>query len=145
MGILFKCHKEIGCTFELWDQTVSLEQWLESSAKLVVDPEWPTCRKHLTDLRPGDTISSIYDSDLTEISELFSIYAERLAGLKLAIVAQKNQRRPELFAQVVSSIGVEATVFQSLEDACAWLSLDFAQAENVLLSLRAQLRARPAS
>jgi hypothetical protein len=140
VGILFRCDREIGCTFELWDRTVSLEQWLESSAKLVADPDWPTGRRHLTDLRTGDTVSAIHDSDLKEISELFSIYAERVAGLKLAMVAEKNQRRPELFAQVVFGIGVEAAVFRSLEEACAWLNVDLAQTESILLSLRAQLR-----
>ena len=146
LGIIFTCHKEIGCTFELWDQTVSLEDWLESSARLVADPIWPTGGRHLTDLRSGDTISAIYDSDLDEVSDLFSIYAERIAGLKLAIVApEQARRRPELFVKFVSVIGVKAEVFETLKDACAWLGIDFPQAENVLVTLRAEIRTRSAS
>lgn len=143
LGIIHTCDREIGCTFELWDQTVTLEEWLESSARLVANPEWPVNGRQLTDLRTSMDISNIYDSDLDEVSNLFAILGDRIEGMKLAIVSESGHRRPGLFADFVSGIGVSASVFPDVKSACDWLGINPDAAENILCNLRTELRRRP--
>jgi hypothetical protein len=139
--ILYTCHKEIGCTFEVWSSAVSLEEWLDHCRNLAADPAWPAGNKHLTDLSTSSDISSIYESDLYEVSELFSILPERIARLKLALfTGDRHQRKPELFALFLSSTGVSTRVCRALEDACAWLGIDRLDAEKILAGLRAEIQ-----
>lgn len=143
MGIIHTCNREIGCAFELWDQTVTLDEWLESSARLAANPDWPVNGLHLTDLSTSTDISTIYESDLDEVSSLFSILGDRIAGVKLAIVSESGHRKPRLFAKFVSEIGVTASVFPDVKSACNWLGIDPTAAQNILNNLRTEIRSRP--
>lgn len=145
MAIIYICDKEIGCTYEVWSQAVSLEEWLDHCRNLAADPVWPAGNRHVADLSESLDTSSIYESDLDEVSQLFSIYRERIAGLRLALVTgNRHQRKPELFGQFVSSIGVDTRLCRELEDACAWLGIDCKEAETILAGLRARIQRDPA-
>ena len=145
MAIIHTCSENIGCTFEVWDQTVSLAEWLDNCTDLAADPHWPAGKRHLTDLRTSSDVSTIYDSDLQDVSSLFSIFGDRVAGLRLAIVISESQQRSAgVFANFISSTGVTPYLAREMEDACAWLGIDCKEAETILAGLRAKIQGGPA-
>ena len=136
MAILWENDSSTGCTFETWEGAVSFEEWLRHVQAVVTDPNWPAGKRHLVDLKRTKDFSDIFESDLDEVSSLISIYEDRVVGVKLAIIADPGVRKPELFIQFLSTIGVEGKVFVDLAAACQWLNLDPAQAEQKLQQLR---------
>lgn len=142
MGILYSCDNKIGCTFEVWDRTVTLQEWIDNAAKQVADPKWPAGKRYLGDLTSARDEHSITESDLREVSALFGIYRDRIAGVGLAIVVEKEFRKSRIFARFLSLFGVHSTVCARVTTASKWLGIDPHEAATHLQHLRSKMRRR---
>lgn len=135
MGIRYRIRNDLQCTVELWEGTVTLADWIDCLTVQVADPEWPGDR-YLSDLRAVKDITSIFDSDLSDVTSLLGIYQDRIAGLRAAVIVDKESQKTNLFSQFMSAVRVTITVWNDLESACAWLQLDRTDAEEAFQQLR---------
>jgi hypothetical protein len=137
VAIIYRCNQQIGCSFELWGKTVTLGQWLDHCSAIAADPEWPCGQRHFVDLQSTSDISTIYESDVDEVADLFSIFSERIKDLRIALlVAPGNRTKGELFAKFISRLEVTAYVTEALEEACQWLALNCDEAKSVFSELK---------
>ncbi|HVO77104.1 MAG TPA: hypothetical protein VMT60_03880, partial [Candidatus Bathyarchaeia archaeon] len=123
---------------------VTAEDFLANVRRVSSDPDWPPSgRLHLSDLR---NVSADVSIDVGTIKKAVDIYVqkpERIADLKVAIVASEVFAKAAIFERLMSLYRLSVIVFNSLDTACTWLGIDADEAERTLQEMGAQSRAGP--
>ncbi|MBI3845167.1 MAG: hypothetical protein HY292_11085 [Planctomycetes bacterium] len=137
MGIAYRIDLDRGVTFVLWDKRVTAVEFLAHVRKLISDSEWPPAKRlHLCDLRHATLDASIDEAKLKEAADLYGTKREKIAMMKIAIVAGDAFAKSTLFERFVSHYGPTVIVFNNLETACAWLGIAVSDAKQSLDGLR---------
>ena len=128
----------------VWDGTVSGAEWKQNIGEQTVgDPAWPRGRRRLIDLTTLDP-SSLSSNDIDTVIAYGRERIQQVAGRRQAIVALTAWDLAQEFAQRSRELGATTIVFDRLDAACRWLSVDTAAARSVVASLRGELRATDA-
>ncbi len=139
MGIVYSLDKYKGITFVLWRGHVTAYDFLDHIKRLTSDPFWPLARHmHIADLRNADVDKSIDEATMREGADYYGEYLHRIATLKAAIITTKELERARFFAQFVSHYGPVVKVFETMEEAIKWLSIDPKDVELAFIQLRAE-------
>jgi hypothetical protein len=146
LGIAYRCDRNRGITYAVWDGVVTIDEWLQSVQRQLADRDWPAGRLYLSDLRFGSPHPSIKEAELQHMAELYGAHLERLkVVLKQAIVAPANFKEAMLFDRFISKFPIKIIVFNDVGTACTWLGTDVKDALEVLEHLRRTLRRQPPS
>ncbi len=136
MGISYRILPQKGVTIVLWQGEVGMDEMLAQLQRLNKDPDWPPSKGlQITDLRDVH-LNEITVEMLRQTVETMSIAPNKLAHIKMAIVARDEFRKSATFARMMDKFQTTIVVFNSLDNACDWLGLDYRDVEQVLVELR---------
>ncbi len=145
MGIVYQIHEGLGTTFVVWAGTVSAPVFLAHVDLLAADPRWPQPDlRHISDLRSVAPNDSMDQETLEKAASIYGQDRERIAGLKVAILAHAVFDRAVEFERILARYGASVIVFNNPEVACKWLGVALDQAEAVLHYLREAAREKAA-
>lgn len=146
MSIAYHLDKERGSTLACWGGTVTLAEFMAHIHRLIADPGWPAGQLYLTDLRGVHLHPSIDEATLEMAADLFGQYRNKIASLRMAIVADEAFPQSRIFERHLSKYGPIVIVFADFATACTWLGLQVDVAERTLAQLRTQsIMPRPES
>ena len=126
----------------VWDGTVSGADWKQNIGDQTGDdPAWPRGRRRLIDLTTLDP-SELSANDIETVIAFGRERIHQVAGRRQAIVALTAWDLAQEFARRSSELGATTIVFDRLDAACRWLSVDVAAARSIVAKLRTELRAQ---
>ena len=138
MGIAYDFHDDLA--LEVWEGTVTLDEWLDLVCKQATDPEWPARRgMGLTDLRYGVPDLAIGEAEIRRVAALYGIHREKIVRTRVALVAGEAFRKSRLFGHFMANYGLTVIVFDDLDMACKWLGVDAGKVQHAIEGLRARL------
>jgi hypothetical protein len=144
MSIVYRIDKEKGYTLVLWEGVVTADEFLTHVRRLSSDADWPPSgRLHFSDLRTASLDASMDEAILQAAADLYSQHPDKIASMKVAIVANNAFWKAVEFERIISQYGAFAIVFNALQTACTWLRLDASEVESLLQQMLAQARGRP--
>jgi len=144
MSIVYRIDKEEGYTLVLWVGVVTADEFLTHVRRLSSDADWPPPgRLHFADLRIASLDASMDEAILQAAADLYGQHPDKIASMKVAIVADNAFWKATEFERIVSQYGALPIVFNALPTACIWLDLDASEVESQLQQMRAQVRGRP--
>lgn len=124
----------------VWDGTVSGADWKQNVGdQTMSDPAWPRGRRRLIDLTTLDP-SELSSNDIETVIAYGRERIHEVAGRRQAIVALTAWDLAQEFARRSSELGATTIVFDRLDAACRWLSVDVAAARSIAANLREKLR-----
>ena len=142
MGIAYDFRNNLA--LEVWDGTVTLDEWLDLVRKQVDDPEWPARRgMGLTDLRYGLPDPAIGGAEIRQVAALYGAHREKIVRARVALVSGEAFRKSRLFGHFMANYGLTVIVFDDLDTACRWLGVDAGEVQHSIEGLRAGLRGAP--
>jgi hypothetical protein len=139
VGIARRSIEEDDLIVTVWDGPVTPDEWTGFTGRHLTDPGARVATRRLTDVRTADTSQITFD-DVESNTETNSSSEVRLAGVRLAIVAQHGWGIAHLVEVSMYKLGVTTVVFNDVHSACAWLALDRSVALRVIHELRQELR-----
>jgi hypothetical protein len=138
---IHRCDPERHCTFIVWHEDVTAEEWHAHADAVLADPLFPPGKRILTDMRTSGGAPSITDTVVREIGARLNAESAVFEKLQLAIVPNGAWTRAQLLLdEEVSIPGLRAMTFTGLGTACVWLGLDYDDVQPVLQSLREELK-----
>ena len=137
MGIVYRCDADLGCTFVVWGENVSPEQWRAHRERLWADPAFPPGPKTLADLRLAGSALQITSASIGEMADLFRARGD--GPSKVAAVPNAAWDKTREFERAVEGSGITVISFTEIVTACAWLGIDAHAAQTILAELREQL------
>jgi len=138
MSIAYRIHKESGFTLVHWDGVVAAADFLAHVQRLSSDADWPPFRRlHISDLRNTSLDASMDHAALEAAAEIYGRHSDKLANLKVAVVADEAFWKAVDFERLISRYGASVTVFNFLDTACKWLGLDADEVGRAVQQLRA--------
>ena len=141
MGIRYHIDKENGITFVLWDGVVTADEFLAHVRRLSSDVDWPPQKRlHLSDLQSTSLDPSMDEPIIIKAAEIYGEQQDKIANMKVAIVADEAFNKAVVFERVISRYGTSAIVFNLLTTACKWLGIDVDEAKPMLERLQTQSR-----
>jgi hypothetical protein len=144
MSIVYRIDKEKGYTLVLWVGVVTADEFLTHVRQLSSDADWPPPgRLHFADLRIASLDASMDEVILQAAADLYGQHPDKIASMKVAIVADNAFWKAIEFERIISQYGAVVIVFNALPTACIWLDLDASEVESQLQQMRAQVRGRP--
>ncbi len=145
MGIIYQVHEGLGTTFEAWCGMITATIFLAHANLMASDPRWPQPeRRHMADLRSVSVDTSMDQETVEKAAAIYAQGRNRLAGLKLAIIAHTQFDKVTGFQAVLVRYGASVIVFNHTSAACKWLGIDTDAAEAVLYRLRDAAREKAA-
>src|SRR5262245_60215869 len=124
MSILYRIDKAEGYTLVLWDGVVTAGEFLAHAQRLSSDPDWPPPgRRHLACLNTATLDPSLDEGVVKMAAGLFGRQPDKLARMKVAIVADTAFWISAGFQRFISKYGASSIVFNDLVRACTWLDL----------------------
>jgi hypothetical protein len=144
VSIVYRIDKAKGYTLVLWDGVVTASEFLTHVRRLSSDADWPPPKRlHLSDLRIASLDASMDEAILQAAADLYGQHLDKIASMKVAIVADNAFWKAIEFERIISQYGASAIVFNTLPTACIWLNLDASEVESRLQQMRSQARGRP--
>jgi len=141
MSIVYRIDKEKGFTAVLWDGVVTADAFLAHVRRLSADADWPPPRRlHLSDLRTTSLDASMDEATIEKAAEIYANQQNKIAGMKVAIVAGEPFNKAVIFERAISRYGASAIVFNFPNIACKWLNIIGDEVAHALQQLRDQLR-----
>ena len=138
MSIVYRIDKEKGYTLVLWEGVVTADEFLTHIRRLSSDTDWPPSRRlHLSDLHTASLDASMDEAILQAAAHLYGQHPDKIASMKVAIVANSAFWKAVEFERIISQYGAFAIVFNALPTACTWLNLDTSEVESLLQQMRA--------
>jgi hypothetical protein len=138
MGIAHRYVESEDLIVTVWHGAVTWEQWAAVVRHQVSDPTWSYGRRRLTDARDADT-SGLTPDHVDAISAMYDATGSGIGGTQLAIVANDVSALAEHVERSLVALRVTTFIFNSIEIACAWLSVDAGITHHVIAELRAEL------
>jgi hypothetical protein len=139
MGIMHWTNVQRGVVYTVWDGAVTWMEWKEHASALITGPDWRRSSRFVVDMR-SVTNTSFASEQVEQASALFTMNRLSLTGKRGAIIAQEEFRNARKFESLIAPTGIAMVVFNSLDTACLFLGLDFAETHGELERLRMQLR-----
>ena len=139
MGIAYRIDKQLALMTTVWDGVISAAGWREHLRSSFADPDWPAVERNLSDLRGAD-LTAIGENDRVEMVAMYEPHLEHVRGKKSAVIAGDNFDRAREFESHNEPPGLRTIVFNDLFNACTWLGIDIAQANETFDDLRRELR-----
>jgi hypothetical protein len=139
MGIAYRYVETASLIVTIWDGEITSAQWTDLALRQVNDPDWSQARRRLTDTRTADT-SSITDADAHAISAIYQQANANGRAVRLAIVAHHGRGIAQQVEHSLNTPGVTAIVFNDIDIATRWLSVDTDDAFATIHDLRRELR-----
>ncbi len=141
MSIVYRINKEQGFTVVLWDGVVTADAFLAHVRRLSGDADWPPPKRlHLSDLRAASLDVSMDEAIIEKAAEIYGTHQDKIAGMKVAIVAGEPFNKAVLFERAIARYGATAIVFNFPDTACKWLGVDHEEVKRTLQQLRAPSR-----
>jgi len=140
MGIIHSTDFHRGIVYTVWDGAVTWAEWKEHASALIAEPDWQRSSRFIVDLRSVTTNTSIANEQVEQASALFIMNRLSLAGKRGAIIARDEFSNARKFESLIAPTGIAMVVFNSLDTACLFLGLGFAETNHELDRLRMQLR-----
>ncbi|MGO9873204.1 MAG: hypothetical protein ACLPVY_05340 [Acidimicrobiia bacterium] len=140
MGIAYRCHANLGCTFVVWDGDVTPDQWSDELDRIIADLAFPPGPLVLADLSTAGGAPSITTGIVDEMARRWVTYAAELAPMQWAIIPDGAWDKARRFECEVKGSNIRPMVFNEPWSACTWLGLDAAVARTILGDLREELR-----
>jgi len=141
VGITYRCDAEHGCTFVVWDQGATPEEWHGHLDRLFADPAFPPGERWLVDLGTARGAPIITDEVIAEVGKRLNAESDTLNEMRVAIVPNGTwEKARQLVDREVSIPGLRAILFNELSVACAWLGLPPGEIGLILESIRTELR-----
>jgi hypothetical protein len=129
MGIAYSLDKDLGCIMMVWYGDVTPYQWRRHHDTMFADPQYPSGRVALADVR-GTGGLSLDRETFAAMGAQLSEKLERFPLDQLAIVCTVMWDQVQMFIEHdLAGSGVRRRMFGSPDLACRWLGL---QAEAVL-------------
>ena len=134
MGIAYKIEPSLGLTLVVWHGPVTLQDSVDHLVQLAGDTHWPPGRLHLTDAR---TVTSfeLHDSGLLELL----LEESNLRDLENVVIVDAALLTGTTVQDAAASLGLAATPFAGVPEACGHLRVDPAPVDLTLTDLRAQV------
>jgi hypothetical protein len=124
----------------VWHGTVTGAEWEAFvRQRLLEEPRWPIGKRRLADITTFEP-SRLGPADVDTITDLYLDRLHNLVGSRQAIVASQGWDLARKFERNIDRLGATTIVFNSLDDACAWLGIDAETARERLTTLRSSLR-----
>ena len=124
MSIVYRIDKEKGYTLVVWEGVVTADEFLAHIRRLSSDTDWPPPRRlHLSDLHTASLDASMDEAILQAAAHLYGQHLDKIASMKVAIVANSAFWKAVEFERIISQYGAFAIVFNALPTACTWLNL----------------------
>jgi hypothetical protein len=120
----------------LWEGTVTADEWLEQVRRLTAEPDWPAITRMVCDLRTVKDVSTIGEAVIGQAVELLRAAPGDLRVKRCAIPASDAFRIATIYQNALAPYAGSVIVFNSLDRACIYLGLDLAATEATLESLR---------
>jgi len=139
MGLAHLCDHDLGCTFVVWDRTVTFDHWRDHIWGLSHDRTFPPGIKALADLTTAAGDASITIEVIEEMSVALRAHSGRTPPIELAVIPNHAWDRTNQVEYRDEGTKVTAVVFNDLPEACAWLDIDAGTAQRILNQLRADL------
>lgn len=140
MGITYRLDPRLGCTFVVWDGTVTAEVWRAHFDRIFSDPAFSPGHRYLTDLSTAGEAPSITGEIIEEMGKRFNVEPEAVTLTQLAIIPNGNWEKALQFDHEISVPGLQAMLFNEPSVACMWLGLAVNDVRPILEDLRADLR-----
>jgi hypothetical protein len=140
MAIIHKSDTQKGITFNVWDATIVLEDWLKHMSELMADPEWRALPRFIADLQTVTDTTSISDGAVEKAAAILNSNREIMSRKLGAVVAQDEFWRARRFGNLLQQFGTSTITFNTLDTACLFLGLDLTETRQAIRQLRAQLR-----
>ncbi|HEY6318327.1 MAG TPA: hypothetical protein VI462_10640 [Acidimicrobiia bacterium] len=86
MGIAYRLDPRLGCTFVVWDRTVTAEVWRAHLDRMFSDPAFPAGRRCLADLSTAGEAPSITGEIIEEMGKRFNVEFEVRTLMRLAMI-----------------------------------------------------------
>jgi hypothetical protein len=138
---VYRINKKQGFTVVLWDGVVTADAFLAHVRRLSADADWPPPKRlHMSDLRAASLDVSMDEATIEKAAEIYGTHQDKIAGMKVAIVAGKSFNKAVVFERVISHYGATAIVFNFPDTACKWLGVNHEEVKRTLQQLRDQLR-----
>jgi hypothetical protein len=136
MPIAYHADSESGLVISAWLGAVTFDEIAEHLGKMAADPQWPTARRLLTDLRG---VPVTHRPSTEQIGAAASAFTNSLGAqsemIRWAIVAGHLFSKAMTFDALVRDTVRRLFVFQDLGTACAWMDLDRDHVEAVISGL----------
>ena len=139
MSIGFKFIKEKRLGISVWHGKVTLAEWLDNLRRIISDPDFPSTRMQVVDLRSATGDPSIDESGIKQAAEFIGSDPVKTTGRKVAVVAGKEFNRSKLFENLVKSHFQNVIVFNDLPTACTWLGIDTIETQQEIEQIRIKL------
>jgi hypothetical protein len=136
MGIKYSVDRKRDLIFNLWEGTVTGEEWLAQVRQLTAEPDWPAVTRMICDLRDVQDFSTIGEAEIAQAIELLRKAPGDLRKKKCAIPASEAFRIATIYQKALAPYAGTVIVFTSLETACVFLGLDLPEVQGVLGGLR---------
>lgn len=141
MGIIHECDSTQGVTFIVWDGAILWDDWLKHAQTLMDDPEWLKMSRFLVDMQSVTDTSSIDEDTAKQAANLIGRNREIMARKRGAVVADAEFWRARRFRGLLSKFGTSPVIFNTLDTACLFLSLDLAETRQRIRQMRSKLQA----
>jgi len=136
MSIKYHLDNKDNLICNLWEGTVTAQEWLAQVRQLTAEPDWPAITRMLCDLRNVQDVSTIGEAEIEQAINILKAAPGDLRTKKCAIPASEAFRLATTYQRAISPYSTSVIVFNSLETACVYLGVDPARVQGVLDSLR---------
>ena len=140
MSIIRSLDKQRNLFFVVWDGVVVWEDWFKHVRSLMADADWLAAPRFIASLQSVTDTSTIGDREVEQVRAVLDANREKMAGKRGAIVASEEFWKAKRFGEVIAPFGASVVVFNSLDTACAFLGIDWAETQPMIERLRARLR-----
>lgn len=140
MPLAYRCDPAAKLAISVFDGDVTHAEWTGMLARQLADPLWQATTMGLSDLSTA-LIPMFTDSQLEEIKQQYASRADRSAGRRMAMIANRSWDAALLLGDAAQRLTARAIVFNELTRACTWLGVDVAAVRTTIADLRAELKA----
>jgi hypothetical protein len=141
MSIVYEINTELGLAIVVCDGVITAADFLAHTNSLACDPGWPTPeRRQISDWRSATLDASITQATLEEAAAIYGAHPDKLAGLKVAMLANTVFDQATAFARMVNRYGASVIVFNLPSTACKWLDVPVDQVTSELRRIRTSRR-----
>jgi hypothetical protein len=137
MSIRYRINNKIGVTIVVWSGETTAAEFLAHVQRLVDDPRWPPTRRlQLGDMRRATSFARMDDKTLQNAANILGRHLDKIAGSKVAFVADKAFEKSSTFRRFMSIYPLSLIVFNDLDTACTWLGIDLQETERTIAEIR---------
>jgi hypothetical protein len=128
----------MGITFAVCDGVITAEMCMAHASSLTSDPDWLLSESRLiSDWRSASMDTSVDRAALDKAAAIFGAHQDKLAHLRLAMLAHDGFDQAVTFAGLLNRCGASVIVFNTTITACKWLGVDNDKVNAVLRRMRA--------